>query len=329
MPTTGRPVTTSCSSPVPVTATTATRQQSVPVSTMDRASRSAERTSAWHRARGSWVTRTWNVGGPSRPRSHPRSASCSSQRGGCQPCDTPSMIHSTPSTWRPASRPGSSSTHIGVGLVDGVGRDAEPDEVLNRFALRGAPCGNRPDVTSPVDACNNEDPVAVREPGESSPVLVGDGPVALVVCCWALVERLRFLKAHPVLAQVRPRLSFVPRLVHPRHRTDGRSSATHAGLSGGLSSERQRRRGRVGGASTNPGIRTPNQALRSMLLTPRQQKAELAAETPRDSGICWRGAKAMCPTPAPARAASRDNLGGTTTREDQPHMTPITRGTRG
>jgi hypothetical protein len=331
IPTTGQPVTTMAVRPGGVTAVTSTAKQSTPDSTAARASRSAERTSGWHLGAASRPTRTSKVTGPSRSRTHPCLPSRCSHFGGDQPCDTPSMITSTPSTWRPARRPriigrqsGVEVRDVSVGAVDG---GAESRKVLKTFALRGAPCGNWSDPTVSVYPDDEEHVAEGRETDKPDSILVGDRPVCIGQRVFIPINGSRFFKAHPVFAQVRPRLVLVPRLVHPRHRTERRLPATHAGLRCDLLARSAARRGRVDAAPTNPGIRTPNWAIRRELLAPRQRQVELAAETPRDSGICWRGANAYAAA-ATQRPNPRDTLGGTTARNDGPHMTHDAQGTR-
>ena len=234
MPTTGQPVTTLVRSPVDVIAVTTTAKQLTPESTTARASRRAERTSAWHRGAASCATWTSKLTGPSRSRSHPCWPRSRSHFGGDQPCDTPSMISSTPSTRRPARRPRIIGCQSGgcVGALCGsdVAVGAEPRKVLKVFALRGAPCGDWPDLTVPVHSGNEEQAVEGREPDESNAVLVGEPPVVLPPDILIILDRLRLLEADAVFAQVGSRLVRVPRLVHPRDRTGRRSPATHRGL---------------------------------------------------------------------------------------------------
>ena len=114
------------------------------------ASYSALRTSL-AACRGSSSTRTTNETGPSPAGSYPRSSSLRIHRGGLRTGGSPSMTRSTPSTIRPASRPGVTWT------AHSARRSARSVEIPMSFALRGAPCGDWPHSTAPVRA-DNEDP---------------------------------------------------------------------------------------------------------------------------------------------------------------------------
>ncbi len=213
-------LTTWTPSPDRVRASTRRRSGWCPAPMRASASYSALRTSL-AASRGSSSTRTTNETGPSVAESYPRSSSLRIHRGGMRTGGWPSMTRSTPSTIRPASRPGVTWTAHSASL------STRSVEIPMAFALRGAPCGDWAHLTALVRADNEENPspggradhVPASLGGRVGEITIGQSEVVVF-------DRHRLRKADPVLAQVGLRLLGVPGVAHPGERSDGRSTAS-------------------------------------------------------------------------------------------------------
>ena len=240
IPTMGVPRTTETAWPLGVTARTSTLQGSWPDSTAARAAVSAARTSP---------NETWAAAGvvnskliePPRSGCHPIAARLRSHRGGIRRCRQPSTRTSTPSTMRPASRPGTRWRILSSS------RSVTPEPVLISFALRGAPCGYRPDSTSWEGAGNEQDPVLRRHADDAKAPLMGR-VIVIVAHPPVLIVRHSggFWESNAVLAQVGCRLHRVPRVVHARDRRERRSRGAYASLTPPLTAEVSQRAFRIG-----------------------------------------------------------------------------------
>ena len=187
------------------------------------------------------ATSTTYVIGPSTSGSYPNLASFRTQRGAILPAGTSSMMMSTPSTIRPATRPGIKNRWRSSS------RSSTSGPVLMAFALRGAPCGDWPHSTGPDRARNEQDPTRVRFPDDEVTRLRRRMLVIVSPPCRPVVlKRDGLRESDAVLAQVGLGLRRIPGLAHPGDRSEGCSPRPHPALTPPLTANLSQRARMIG-----------------------------------------------------------------------------------
>jgi hypothetical protein len=233
-------LTTWASSPDRVLASTRIRSGWCPLPMRASASYKASLTSSMA-SRGSSSTRMTKETAPSTAGSYPWSSSFRIHRGGLRTGGLPSITRSTPSTMRPASRPGVTWT------AHSERRSTRSVEIAMAFALRGAPCGDWPHSTVPVGAGDEEDSAVCRRSDHVEASLGGRvSEVAIRETEVVVIDRHRLREADTVLPQVGLRLLRIPGLAHPGDRSEGRSPGPYPGPTRGLTGKLARRARMIG-----------------------------------------------------------------------------------